>query len=55
MPLPGWLRVNWPRVSLTVRDESVKTLLAAMVWSVLSKPADELGAFVAPAPREFWL
>lgn len=49
------LYVNCPRVSLTVRGERVTTLLTAMVWSVLSSPADALTAFNAPAPRELLL
>ena len=35
------------------RGEIVATLLTAMVWSVLSKPAEALAAFNPPAPREF--
>ena len=49
------LWVNWPRVSLTVRGESVAMLLAATVWSVLSSPAEALAALSAPAPRELSL
>ncbi len=49
------LRVNCPRVSLTVPAESVATLLIATVWSVLSSPADALAAFSPPPPREFLL
>ena len=30
-------------------------LLIAMVWSVLSSPAEAVAAFNAPAPREFVL
>ena len=44
-----------PRVSFTVRGESVTTLLTAMVWSVLSSPAEALAAFSPPAPRELLL
>ena len=36
------LCVNWPRVSFTVRGESVTMLLTATVWSVLSRPAEAL-------------
>src|ERR1041385_9448929 len=46
------LCVNWPRVSLTRRGESVATLLTAIVWSVSSKPAEALAALRPPAPRE---
>ena len=49
------LYVNWPRVSLTVRGESVAMLLTATVWSVLSRPAEAVTAFNAPAPRELLL
>ena len=49
------LRMNCPRVSLTVREEMVATLLTATVWSVLSRPAEALTAFSAPAPRELLL
>jgi len=49
------LRVNCPRVSFTVRGESVRILLAAIVWSVSSSPAEALAAFNAPAPRELSL
>ena len=44
--------MNWPRVSLTVRDEKVEMLLAATVWSVSSRSAEAVGALRPPAPRE---
>src|SRR5438876_7376251 len=40
------------RVSFTVLGESVIVLLKAIVWSMLSSPAEALGAFGPPAPRE---
>ena len=49
------LWVNCPRVSFTMRDERVAMLLTAMVWSVLSRPADAVAALNAPAPRELLL
>lgn len=49
------LWVNWPRVSLTVREPIAQMLLTAIVWSVLSSPAEADGALNPPAPREFWL
>src|SRR5262249_23994716 len=45
------LKVTCPRVSCTVRGESVNILLTAIVWSRLSTPADAETAFRAPAPR----
>ena len=39
------------RVSLTVFEEIVQTLLIAIEWSRLSSPVDPDGAFRLPTPR----
>ena len=49
------LLVNCPRVSLTIRGESVTMLLKATVWSVSSKLAEAVAALNPPAPRELML
>ena len=46
------LNATCARSSLTVRPEIVVVLPNASVWSMLSSPADALGALSPPAPRE---
>ena len=47
--------MNCIRVSFTTREDSVTTLLAAIVWSVSKRLAEALGALNPPAPRELML
>ncbi len=49
------LCVYCPRVSFSVREEIVKMLLRAIVWSVFSRFVEAVVAFNAPAPRELVL
>ena len=46
------LYANCARVSLTVVDDSDQMLATEIVRSVLSRPAEALGALRPPAPRD---